>query len=172
MTQFRDTYLRFKDLDSVLAFFRRAKIKTMTGDRFDPREVSEDQPNIEDIEILEDIADNISRLVLKPNTVVIAEPTYDGNGDELTPLITDPNVWVVLRLIGDNAELNEGPGPRWTDSGITKQIRITGVDAIDRGARMSRMTFGPGGNSWVEVYNIDDLVALEIVPRVFSGGIL
>lgn len=163
MTQFHDTYLRFKDLDSMLAFFRRATVKAMTGDQFDINEEGDTT--------LYDIAGSVARLILEPNTVVTAEATYDGNGDELTPLITDPNVWVVLRLIGDNAQQNEGSGPRWDNSGINKLVRTTGADATDRGARMSRMIFGQGGNSWVEVFNIDDLTALGTIPRVFAGGI-
>lgn len=163
MTQLRDTYLRFKNHASVLAFFRRATVKAMTGDRFDLNEEGDDT--------LYDIAGGVARLILEPNTVVIAEATYDDNNKELTPLITDPNVWVVLRLIGDNAERNDGTGSRWATSEMTKHIRTTGQDATDRGARMSRMTFGQGGNSWVEVYSTDDLIALGTVPRVFAGGI-
>lgn len=153
----RDTYLRFSSMGAVRAFFRRAATKGMTGDLFDP----------EDADRLIDTRRNVAHVILKPGTVVITPATHDDDGNELTPAVTDPRIWVVLRFLGDTAERDRGPGSRWAGSKIIKHIRNNGVAGVKRGVRMARMTFG---SNWVEVYHTGDLVERGIVPHVIAGG--
>ncbi len=157
MTRARDTYLRFKNPASVLAFFRRAAVKAVVGNLFHRTEADR----------VVDIRWSVAHVIVKPNTVVIAPGTYDEDGNEITAPITDPRIWVVLRFMGDALGRDEGPGSRWAGSVITQHIRNNGTPDTKRGVRMARLTWA---NKWVEVYHGPELTAAGIVPHVIAGG--
>ncbi len=157
MTRARDTYLRFKDKASVLAFFRRAAVVPVVGDLFHRTEADR----------LIDTRWNVAHVILKPGEVVITPALVDEDGNETSPAVTDPRIWVVLRFMGDALGRDEGPGSRWAGSVITQYIRNNGVEEIKRDVRMARLTFG---DKWVEVYHGPDLTAAGIVPHVIAGG--
>ncbi len=159
MTRARDTYLRFKNKASVLAFFRRVAVKAVVGDLFHRTETDR----------LIDTRWNVAHVIVKPNTVVITPGTYDEDGNEIIAPVKDPRIWVVLRFMGDALGRDEGPGIRWAGSVITQYIRNNGVPDTKRDIRMARLTWGPD-NKWVEVYHGPDLTAAGIVPHVIAGG--
>lgn len=158
-----DIYLRFRDMDSVTEFFGKLDIR---GRRLTDQPDAATWDDVDRVDVpLRGIDGAASFVLLGPHSVVTTKAIYNEDGVQTWAAVTDDAIWVVLRLLGAAAEDNGG---EWLGSKITADIKGKGGSTgTKRGARMARKTTG---SRWVEVYNLEDLVALGIVPHVIAGG--
>ncbi len=85
-----------------------------------------------------------------PNRVVITPAVLDGDGNVITPAVTDDWCWLQLRLYGDaeTADFEDDPADvepdRWNKSRIRKWMQDNGTIRTIRGVRVYEHTLGNG----------------------------
>ncbi len=97
-----DSFWRAEDPDTLRTVVGSAPFRNVIGDVRDP-----DGPGFIQI------PGSVDWVYFPPNRVVITPATYDGNGNIITPAVTDPWCWVQLRLYGD-AEVADDDVADWS----------------------------------------------------------
>ena len=119
---------------------------------------------------------------IRPNGLMVEPATYSPAGEELTPIVTDPACWLLLRLIRDAAsadfeeDATEEPD-NWRRSKAIRLIRAGGIRADWRGVRARQYAIGNGGaiqpearGKKVQILRGSALAALDIFPAFLGGG--
>ncbi len=109
-----------------------------------------------------------------PNRVVITPAVLDGNGDIITPAVTDAWCWLQLRLYGDaeTADFEDDPADqepdRWNKSRIRKWMQNNGTFRTIRGVRVYQHTLGNGKR--IQVWRGSQMEALGVKFHEYCGG--
>ncbi len=113
-------------------------------------------------------------VVFLPNTVVITPATYDGNGDIITPAVTDAWCWLQLRLSGTarSADFEGDPysvrPDRWDFSRLKRWMKDNGTLRTIRGVSVYEHTLGNGKR--IQVWRGAQMEALGVNFHEYLGG--
>ncbi len=122
-----DLFFRAETPATLRTVIRSAPFRNVVGDL---RARDEDGNVVSGIRMLPGSVDYV---YFAPGSVVITPATYDGNGDIITPAVTDGWCWMQLRLYGDAeaADFEDDPADvepdRWNKSRIRKWMKANGT---------------------------------------------
>ncbi len=109
---------------------------------------------------------SVDWVYFKPNRVVITPAVRDGDGDIITPAVTDGWCWLQLRLYGDAeaADDDAGTGGRFDRSRIRKWMVDNGTFRLIRDVRVYEHALGNGKRA--QLWHVQDM-AENLPPSIF-----
>ncbi len=156
-----DLFFRAQTPATLRTVIRSAPFRNVIGDVRDP-----DGPGFIQI------PGSVDWVYFPPNRVVITPATYDGNGDIITPAVTDGWCWMQLRLHGDaeaaDDEGENGEPDRWNRSRLKRWMKENGTLRTIRGVRVYEHTLGNGKR--IQVWRGAQMEALGVNFHEYCGG--
>ncbi len=118
-----DLFFRAETRATLRTVIRSAPFRNVIGDL----RARDDEGNVTTGIVM--LPGSVDWVYFKPNRVVITPGTYDGDGNEITPAVTDAWCWWQLRLYGDAevADDDGGAGTRFDRSRIRKWMQANGT---------------------------------------------
>ncbi len=158
-----DLFFRAEDRATLRTVVRSAPFRNVIGDLRDP-----DGPGF----VM--LPGSVDWVYFPPNRVVITPAVLDGNGDIITPAVTDDWCWLQLRLYGDaetaDFEVNADTQPdRWNKSHIRRWMKDNGVGRTIRGVSgIFEHTLGNGKR--IQIWRGSEMEALGVKFHEYLGG--
>ncbi len=156
-----DSFWRAQDLATLRTVIRSAPFRNIIGDLREP-----DGPGFIQI------PGSVIWIYKAPNRVVITPAVRDGNGDIITPAVTDPWCWMQLRLHGDaeaaDDEGENGEPDKWNRSRIKRWMKENGTLRTIWGVTVYEHTLNNGKR--IQIWRGAELEALGKKPCEYLGG--
>ncbi len=152
-----DLFFRAETPATLRTVIRSAPFRNIIGDVRDP-----DGPGFIQI------PGSVDWVYFPPNRVVITPAVRDGDGEIITPAVTDPWCWLQLRLentaeVADD-EGENGEPDKWNRSRIKRWMKNNGTLRTIRGVRVYEHTLGNGKR--MQIWHGRDM-AENLPPSIF-----
>ncbi len=158
-----DLFFRAETPATLRTVIRSAPFRNIIGDVRDP-----DGPGFIRI------PGSVDWVYFAPDSVVTTPAVHDGNGDIITPAVTDPWCWMQLRLTGVASESDVKDPPlwigedRWNKSKLVDWMKNNGTLRTIRGVRVYEHTLGNGKR--IQVWRGAQMEALGVNFHEYCGG--
>ncbi len=156
-----DLFFRAEDRATLRTVVRSQAFRSIIGDVRDPVGPGFIQ-----------IPGGVDWVFFPSKRVVITPAVLDGDGDIITPAVTDSWVWLHLRLTGpaeaaDLDGVNDQPD-RWNRSRLKRWVKESGILRTIRGVRVWQHTLGDGKR--IQIWRGADMESLGVKFHEYLGG--
>ena len=158
-----DLFFRAETVAALRTVVRSAPFRNIIGDVREPAGPGFIQ-----------IAGSVDWVFFRPDRVVVTPAVLDGDGNVITPAVTDSWAWLHLRLTGpaEAADHEDDPGgtepDRWRKSRLKRWIKENGTLRTIRGVRVWQHTLGNGKH--LQIWRGSQMEDLGIKFHEFMGG--